>query len=302
MRLTAGGIRELHWHTAAEWALMLYGSARITCIDPDGKSFVDDVTEGDIWNFPTGYPHSIQGLEPDGCQFLLVFDDGNFDEYQTIQLTDWMAHTPPSVLAKNFGVAASTFPPLSSEGRYIFPGTIPGPLAEDQRAAYGTLGHSKLAFDYRLTRTAPTKKTRGGEVRIVDSHSFPVSAAIAAAHVTLEPGGLREMHWHPNADEWQYYVKGKGRMTVFAASARARTMDFEQGDVGYVQQNFPHYIENTGADDLVFLEMFKSSYYQDVSLANWLAHLPPQLVMDHLKVGPNTLGKFPQEETVIMPI
>jgi len=33
MRLTAGGIRELHWHTAAEWAIMLYGTARITCID-----------------------------------------------------------------------------------------------------------------------------------------------------------------------------------------------------------------------------------------------------------------------------
>ena len=57
MRLTAGGVRELHWHTAAEWAIMLYGNARITGLDGDGNSFVDDVSEGDLWYFPTGIPH-----------------------------------------------------------------------------------------------------------------------------------------------------------------------------------------------------------------------------------------------------
>jgi oxalate decarboxylase len=102
MRLTAGGIRELHWHTAAEWSIMLYGNARITGLDLDGKSFVTDVTEGDLWYFPTGIPHSIQGLGPDGCEFLLVFDDGNFSEYETVLLTDWMAHMPHDVLAANF--------------------------------------------------------------------------------------------------------------------------------------------------------------------------------------------------------
>jgi oxalate decarboxylase len=301
MRLVAGGIRELHWHNAAEWALMLDGWARITCIDPDGKAFVDDVKAGDIWNFPSGYPHSIQGLEPDGCQFLLVFDDGAFDEFETVLLTDWVAHTPPEILAKNFGVAASAFPPLPAEGRYIFPGTIPGPLADDQRAAQRNLGPSRLPFDFRLMEMAPTKKARGGEVRIVDGGNFKASQQIAAAHVILHPGGLREMHWHPNADEWQYYVQGQGRMTVFAAGSRARTMDFRQGDVGYVQQNFPHYIENTGTTDLVFLEMFKADRYQDVSLANWLTHLPPQLVRDHLGIGAETLERFPHEEKVVIP-
>jgi len=301
MRLIPGGIRELHWHKPSEWSLMLYGNARITCIDPDGKAFVDDVKEGDIWNFPPGYPHSIQGLPPDGCEFLLVFDDGNFDEYETVLLTDWIGHTPPGILAKNFGTSSSPFPPMPPEGRYIFPGTIPGPLQADRKAAEGNLGPSRLPFDFRLLEMPPTKITRGGEVRIIDGNNFRASPQIAAAHVILHPGGLREMHWHPNADEWQYYVKGKGRMTVFAAGARARTMDFEQGDTGYVQQTFPHYIENTGDTDLVFLEMFRSSYYQDVSLSNWLTHLPPQLVIDHLKISQATLDKFPHEERVVMP-
>ena len=96
MRLTAGGIRELHWHAANEWALMLNGNCRLTAIDLDGSSYVQDVAAGDLWYFPTGVPHSLQGLGPEGCEFLLVFDDGTFSEENTTLLSDWMIHTPPA--------------------------------------------------------------------------------------------------------------------------------------------------------------------------------------------------------------
>src|ERR1700736_5601806 len=109
MRLNAGGVRELHWHKAAEWAYMLYGKARITAVDQDGRNFADDVGVGDLWYFPAGIPHSIQGLEPDGCEFLLVFDDGSFSEDNTFLISDWFKHVPSDVLAKNFGVSASAF-------------------------------------------------------------------------------------------------------------------------------------------------------------------------------------------------
>ena len=100
MRLTAGGVRELHWHTADEWAIVLYGSARITSIDRDGKSFVADANKNDLWYFPSGIPHWIQGLDPDGTEFMLVFDDGKFSESETVLLSDSMAHLPPEVLSK----------------------------------------------------------------------------------------------------------------------------------------------------------------------------------------------------------
>src|SRR5467141_1375981 len=70
MRLTAGGVRELHWHTSAEWAIMLYGNARITAIDESGKSFVADIKKNDLWFFPPGIPHSIQGINPEECLFM----------------------------------------------------------------------------------------------------------------------------------------------------------------------------------------------------------------------------------------
>src|SRR2546426_9035682 len=73
MRLTAGGVRGLHLHTAGEWSIMLYGAARLTAIDAAGKSFVADVKKNDLWDFPRGIPPSIQGVGPGGAGFILVF-------------------------------------------------------------------------------------------------------------------------------------------------------------------------------------------------------------------------------------
>src|SRR5437667_848548 len=268
MRLNAGSVRELHWHKQAEWAYMLYGSARITAIDAQGRNFVDDVDVGDLWYFPGGIPHSIQGLGPDGAEFLLVFDDGDFDEDDTFLISDWFKHTPTEVLAKNFGVSASFFghTPDPSE-RYIFPAPVPGPLSSDKIAGATAVPQS---FSHRLLAQQPIK-TKSGTARISDSSVFPVSTTIAAALVEVDPGGMRELHWHPNTNEWQYYIEGQARMGVFGASGQARTFDFQAGDVGYVPFAMGHYIENTGTEPLRFLEMFKSSYYADVSLDQWIA-------------------------------
>jgi oxalate decarboxylase len=300
MRLTAGGVRELHWHTAGEWAIMLYGNARITCVDLDGKSFVDDVGVNDLWFFPPGIPHSIQGLGPDGAEFMLVFDDGNFSEYETVLLTDWMAHTPPDIVAKNFGVSQSALANLPKKESFIFQTDLPASLEEDRRVAAGSLGPSPIDFSFRTMKYPATKTTKSGEVRIVDAKNFKVTTT-AAAIVTVKPGGLRELHWHPNADEWQFFYAGQGRMTVFATGGRARTMDFQTGDVGYIQKTLPHYIENTGTTDLKFLEMFKTPIYQDLALSEWLSHTPPELVAAHLHLDKATLDAIPRDKPLIMP-
>jgi oxalate decarboxylase len=298
MRLNAGGVRELHWHKAAEWAYMLYGSARITAVDPQGRSFVDDVGVGDLWYFASGVPHSIQGLDPDGCEFLLVFDDGDFDEENTFLLSDWFKHTPDEVLSKNFGVPGGSFGHVPDPSQlYIFAASVPGPLNSDKIA--GTIPVSPT-LSHKMLAQQPIK-SKSGTVRITDTNVFPASKTISAALVEVEPGGMRELHWHPNTNEWQYYIEGQARMGVFAASGQARTFDFMAGDVGYVPFAMGHYVENTGTTKLRFLEVFKSSYYADVSLNQWLALTPPELVIAHLKLDPQTLAAFQKEKSPIVP-
>jgi oxalate decarboxylase len=298
MRLIKGGIRELHWHVGSEWAFMTYGSARITAVDQNGRAFVEDVNEGDLWLFPGGIPHSIQGLEPDGCQFILVFDDGNFNEFETFLLTDWLHHTPKEVLAKNFNVPESTFKNVPPRELFIFPRDLPRPLEEEKKEVYAGSGPVPNSFAFFTGKMKPSKETVGGSVQIVDRKNFPATN-IAAAIVTVKPGGLRELHWHPNEDEWQYYVKGDARMTVFAAGGHARTMDFHPSDVGYIQRSMPHYIENIGNSDLLFLEVFPAPEYQDISLAEWLAHTPSRLVDEHIATGEDFLRKIAKTDAVI---
>ena len=300
MRLTAGSYRELHWHTANEWAFMIYGNARVTVLNPDGTIFIGDVTEGDLWFFPAGYPHSIQGLAPDGCEFLLVFDEGTFSEYQTFLLSDWLVHTQPEILAQNLRLSADSLAKLPKDELYIFPGHLPGSLEDDKRAVGGEAVASKVDYTFRMAAMKPTKENAGGSVSIVDSGNFPPSKAVAAALVTVKPGGIRELHWHPNASEWQYYIKGSGRMTVFASSGKARTMDFKANDVGFIPAVAGHFIENTGSEDLVFLETFKSSYYADFSLDQWIRRLPPQIAADHLNLSPSEFQQIPDRNSAVL--
>jgi oxalate decarboxylase len=188
MRLNKGGARELHWHKEAEWSFMIYGNARITAIDANGRNFVDDVNAGDLWYFPSAVPHSIQGLGPDGCEFLLVFDNGGFDEDSTFLISDWFKHTPPEVLGKNFGVPSNLFGHTPDPSQlYIFNAAVPGQLGPDKLMGAQPVPQS---FSYRLMAQEPIR-TKSGTVRIVDSHNFPASKTIAAALVDIEPGGLR---------------------------------------------------------------------------------------------------------------
>ncbi|AMA53832.1 MULTISPECIES: oxalate decarboxylase [Bacillus] len=281
MRLKPGAIRELHWHKEAEWAYMIYGSARVTIVDEKGRSFIDDVGEGDLWYFPSGLPHSIQALD-EGAEFLLVFDDGSFSENSTFQLTDWLAHTPKEVIAANFGVTKEEIANLPGKEKYIFENQIPGSLKDD--IVEGPNGEVPYPFTYRLLEQEPIE-SEGGKVYIADSTNFTVSKTIASALVTVEPGAMRELHWHPNTHEWQYYISGKARMTVFASDGHARTFNYQAGDVGYVPFAMGHYVENIGDEPLVFLEIFKDDHYADVSLNQWLAMLPEKFVQAHLDLG-----------------
>ena len=150
---------------------------------------------------------------------------------------------------------------------------------------------SKLQFTHRMLEQKPENST-GGRVRITDSTNFPISKTIAAAHLDIEPGAMREMHWHPNADEWSFFIRGRARVTIFAAEGNARTFDYMAGDVGVVPKNMGHFIENLSEDEpLEVLEIFRSDKFQDFSLYQWMGETPKRLVKDHLFANDKKAGK-----------
>lgn len=287
MRLPSGVVREMHWHKEAEWAYVLKGRVRFYLIDDQRQTLIEDLEPGDLWLAPAGFPHAIQGLE-EGTEFVLVFNDGNFSENQTLLVTELFAHTPVGVLAKNFGVPESAFAGIPASEKYIFRQPVPPPLEEVRRDLGAVNFTDKYVF--RASRIAPTKYP-GGATQVVDAKNFEVTN-LAALFIDLEPGGMREIHWHPDADELQYYISGKARMTVFDAVSNARTFDFVAGDVGYVPKTLAHYIENIGDEPVRVLNVFHTAEYKDISLNQWLALTPRHLVEGHLDVGDPLLSSL----------
>jgi oxalate decarboxylase len=174
MRLIKGGIRELHWHVAAERAVMTAGTARITAVDQHGHAFVDDANTGDLWLFPGGIPHSIQGLGADGCQFLLVFNDGNFNEFDTFLFTEWMHHTPKEVLAKKFQCAEVDFQERTTSRAVYLPVRSAVPRSrKNRKRSMKVRGPVPNTFAFCTSKMQPTKVSAGGSVKIVDRQNFP---------------------------------------------------------------------------------------------------------------------------------
>jgi oxalate decarboxylase family bicupin protein len=188
--------------SARNLTVALKGTTRVTAVDAQGRNFVADVGPGDLWYFPPGVPHSLQGAADDGTEFLLVFPQGNFDEDSTLLLTDWLAHVPLEVLSKNFGLPPAAFAHVPSKELYIFPAPAPSGGPAPPEDPYGTV---PSPFAYAFGSVAPTPLA-GGSVKIADSRVFPVATQVAVAEVVVEPGAIRELHWHPTQDEWAYFM------------------------------------------------------------------------------------------------
>ena len=275
MALAPHAYRELHWHKASEWSYIMNGSVRIQSVNENGETFVDDLNAGDVWFFPPGIPHSIQAFDQ-GTEFLLVFDDGSFSEENTFLVSETLARNPIDVLAKDFRTDVSAFNNIPQDQLYIFPGT-PAPTnisAQNTTGPAGVLPISQ-SYSYHFSQQAPYE-VPGGSVKIIDPTTFPIASSFSAALVTVKPGAMREIHWHLTSDEWNFFLAGTARITIFQAPESSRTFDFQAGDVGYIPVPEAHYIENTGDEDVVFLEVLQAPKFTGMSYHSLIARpFPP---------------------------
>lgn len=278
---------------------MYAGSVLISAVDEFGRYQVETLNYGDIWYFPKGVAHTVQGLDHEN-EFLLVFDDPDFDKVgTTFNIDDWIAHTPRDIIAKNFGLDPAILDNVPKPNPSIFNGSV-----STRKVTSGSAGTliGDASFVYRTFQHKPEPVPGGGgEFYKIDSTNFPASKTLAATFVRLKPGGLRELHWHPNAEEWLYFHKGWARATVFIGNANARTFDFSAGDTAVFPDNSGHYIENTSeTDDLVWIEIYKSNRVADIPLAQWLALTPADIVAQTLKIPIEIAEGLRKEKQVLL--
>lgn len=295
MRLNPGGFRELHWHAiAAEWAYVLEGQVRTTVISPDGATETDDFQVGDIWYFPKGHGHALECLGNKPCHFLLGFDSGHFSEFGTFSITDWLGHTNPAILSRHLNLPPAALVDIPKKEVYIGTGQFPPKDIPDNLDP--TTPISQSSHKFRMETMPPTHEFPGGFIRIVSSKEFPIQSTFTAARMDIQPGAIREMHWHPNADEWQFVMNGQGRVTIFGSHGRVKTMPYGPGMIALIKQGYGHFVENTGSETLRLLILFNAPTYEEILLTSWLAANPSQLVADHFGLEVGQVGKFPKQQ------
>jgi len=240
----------------------------------------------------------LECLGDEPAHFILIFDNGYFSEFGTFSITDWLGHAPKALLAKNFGLRETAFDGFPKSEVYFAKGKIP---PEPAAAPLGGDAPPPLTHKYRLMAQPPDREFPGGRSWRVDSTNFPISTTITGVVLDLESGALRELHWHPTADEWQYNLDGQTGVTLFGSHGRYRTETLAKGDVAYIPQGYGHSIENIGSKAGRLLIALNTGDYQAIDLTQWVSGTPTYLLANHFGKPQAVFEQFPKGRSFISP-
>jgi len=292
MFLDPGASRELHWHAiAAEWAFVMEGRCQTVVLDPSGASEINNYEPGDLWYFPKGHGHSIQTIGDKPCHFILSFDNGGFSEHGTFSITDWIDVTPKDMLALNFGLPKDVFDAFPKGEAYIQAGPI---LAAAD--ALDAPWPKESTHKFRLLRDAKAARDfDGGTFRLASVDEFPASRTMSGGVMTIKPGAMRNLHWNPNANEWHYYLRGKGQVAMFGSGGRSKVAEFGPGDVAYIPAGYGHAIKNVGGEDLEIVQTWDAGKFEEIDLDKWVKSSPRYLLSNNFAGAPDaTITKLKQ--------
>ena len=290
MFLDPGGSRELHWHAiAAEWAFVIGGRCQTVVLDPSGQTEINNFEPGDLWYFPKGHGHSIQTIGDEPCHFILSFDNGSFSEHGTFSITDWIDVTPMEILAGNFGLTKELFEAFPKGETYIQLGPVlPASKAIDAPWPRESTHKFSVLKDPRARRDF-----EGGAFNLATVDEWPASKTMSGGLMVIKPGKMKELHWNPNANEFHFYLKGKGQVAMFGSGGRGKVADVKAGDSAYIPAGYGHAIVNTGEDDLEVVQTWDAGKFEEITLRHWVETSPKYLLSNNMAGVPEaTLDKM----------
>jgi oxalate decarboxylase len=295
--INAGGAREMHWHNSAEWAYVVDGHCQVTVVDPESQLEIVNLGPGDLWYFPKGHSHAIQTLGQAPCHAILAFDDGLYSEHGTFGISDYMSRYDAPSLSQALGLPTEAFAQIPKAETYIMQGEVlplDGPQARTARALDRDRTHR-----YSLMAQKPRVSTPGGALYVASAREFPVSSTMTGMVLKLKRGAMHEPHWHTDANEWHYVLKGRTRVTLFAFDKRVAVAELSSGDCAYIPRNCGHSIQNVGTEDAELVGVLDSASYHESSLSDWLAKAPRHLLANNFGMPEKAVANFGRKRMVI---
>jgi oxalate decarboxylase len=291
-RIDPGSLRELHWHpNASELNYCLSGHGTIG-IFSHGVQATFEIRAGSVTFVPTGYFHYIRNTGADTLRMINAF---THESPEHIDLSAGLSVVPRALLAQTFGVAPAAFPLLPQRGDQVLVkmgSTTTG-------AASGQHVHPSKPFTFHLAQAAPATY-EGGTIRELTATQIPDLDGITLFLLHGLPRSLREPHWHPNAAELDYVVRGRAQIEVITPHGEWPTFEVGPGDVSYIPENYFHYIasvSNEPMDILVFFSNIKPSH---VDLSESFDYFPHDVIAASFGLNPQAFARLPKRGDVFM--
>lgn len=295
--INAGGSREMHWHNSAEWAYVLGGYSQATIVDPAGETEVVNFGPGDLWYFPKGHSHAIMTLGTEPFHAILTFDDGLYSENGTFGISDWMSRLDAKALERALGTPAGGLSKIPAGETYIMQGEVV-PLDGPQARAEKVLPPART-HRFHLMQQPARASSDGGTLHIASAREFPMSTTMTAMFLRLKAGALQQPHWHANSNEWQYVIKGRNKITLFANDKRMAVAELLPGDCAYLPRGCGHSIENIGNEDSETVGVWDSGTFSESTLADWLAHAPRHLLANNFGAPEVAVPTFEKRPLIV---
>lgn len=293
LTLKAGGMREPHWHpNAHELGYCLEGRGLMTIFSPGAGHDTFTIEPGTLSFVPMGYLHHVQNLDDGPLKMLLCF---SHEMPEDINLSSTLGMIPLSALGSTFNLDPAFFKGLHPSIKPIFINKSPQKVPID-------LSWSNNRFKMNLEGIQPQIKNHGGTVRINNQSLMPALDGLTMYSLKLEPKGVREPHWHPNAHELNYLIKGRARIALLSPGEQVDAFEMEEGDISFLPKGYYHYIENIGNTALQFAVFFNHPMPSDLGLSGSLGAYSNELLANLFKVTApyfNPMPKYQEDLFVV---
>lgn len=294
--LEPGGLRGLHWHnTAAEIGFVVKGEALLTVVDWNNNAEVTTLQAGDIYSVPVGLGHSLACLGSEPCRIVAVYDDGTTVESNAFNATDWIQAEPGNILSAILNLPGEQLQRSAAKVPLI---TKNSPLLVAPTKTHGLATRSAQSFRFPLTQMPPVTSSGGTFVQ-ASRQDFPMSKTMIASLTVLNPRGIREPHWHPNADEWDFVISGRARITLFEGANKSGSIEVGPGDIGYLKRNAAHAVETIGDEPFRLFSVFNADTFQAIGMSGLLIGTPDVILVRSLGLSEAEVAKISKEKRFI---
>ena len=199
--------------------------------------------------------------------------------------------TPKDIVAANFNMPKDFFDVFPKGETYIQAGPIV-PISQALDAPWPRESTHKFRL---LKDQKAVRDFDGGTFHVASVDEFPASKTMAGGRMVINSGKQRNLHWHTNANEWNYYLRGKGQMVLFGSGGRGKLFDVNPGDAVYIPAGFGHAIRNSGNEDLEIVQTWDNGKFEEIDLDKWVRASPNYLLANNFTGVPDsTISKMKQ--------